>query len=85
MRTARFWVITQRVVVISYRHFGTTYTSNRPLKMGPIGCPEASVRNYHYSLRNNPEARSFNLLCGGSRFSMYLTVQLIPKHLFQFR
>jgi hypothetical protein len=21
--------------------------------MGPIGCPETSVRNYHYSLRNN--------------------------------
>jgi len=20
----------------------------------PIGCPETSVRNYHYSLRNNP-------------------------------
>jgi hypothetical protein len=26
-----------------------------PLKMGPIGCPETSVRNYHYYLRNNPE------------------------------
>jgi len=26
-----------------------------PPKMGPIGCPETSVRNYHYSLRNNPE------------------------------
>ena len=23
--------------------------------MGQIGCPETSVRNYHYSLRNNPE------------------------------
>jgi hypothetical protein len=23
--------------------------------MGPIGCPETSVRNYHYSLRNKPE------------------------------
>jgi hypothetical protein len=23
-----------------------------PLKMGPIGCPETSVRNYHYVLRN---------------------------------
>jgi hypothetical protein len=28
------------------------------LRMGPIGCPETSVRNYHYSLRNNPEERS---------------------------
>jgi hypothetical protein len=24
----------------------------------PIGCPETSVRNYHYSLHNNPEERS---------------------------
>ena len=24
--------------------------------MGPIGCPETSVRNYHHSLRNNPYA-----------------------------
>ena len=27
------------------------------LKMGRIGCPETSVRNYHYSLRNNLEER----------------------------
>jgi len=26
--------------------------------MGPIGCPETSARNYHYSLRNNPGERS---------------------------
>jgi len=29
MRTALFWVITQRVVVIPYRRFGTTYRSHR--------------------------------------------------------
>ena len=29
--------------------------------MVPIGCPEASVRNYHYSPRNNPEERSSHL------------------------
>jgi hypothetical protein len=23
--------------------------------MGPVDCPETSVRNYHYCLRNNPE------------------------------
>jgi hypothetical protein len=28
MKTALFWVITQRVVVISYRRFGTTYWSH---------------------------------------------------------
>ena len=26
--------------------------------MGPIGCPETSVSNYHYSLRKNAEERS---------------------------
>jgi len=34
--------------------------------MGPIGRPETSVGNYHYSLHNNPEERSSHLLCGGS-------------------
>ena len=28
------------------------------LKMGPLGCPETSVGNFHYSLRNNPEEGS---------------------------
>ena len=28
------------------------------LKMGPISCPETSVRDCHYSLRNNPEKRT---------------------------
>jgi len=31
------------------------------MRMGPIGCPETPVRNYHYWLRNNPEERSFVL------------------------
>ena len=29
--------------------------------MGPIGCPETSIRNYHYSLRNKPEELSSTL------------------------
>ena len=33
---------------------------------GPKDCPETSVRNYHYSLRNNPQERSSELLRGGS-------------------
>jgi len=28
--------------------------------MGPIGFPKTSVRNYYYSLRNNPEECSSN-------------------------
>ena len=35
-------------------------------EMGPVGCSETSVRNYLYSLRNKPEERSSQLLCGGS-------------------
>ena len=35
-------------------------------KMGQISCPEMSVRNYHYSLRNIPEVRSSHLLCSRS-------------------
>ena len=58
MRTALFWAIMLLVVVIPYRRFGRTYRSNiqgsRILKMGPIVCPETSVRNYHCSLRNSP-------------------------------
>ena len=34
--------------------------------MEPIGCPETSIRNYHYSLHNNPEERNYQLLRVGS-------------------
>ena len=40
-------------MVISYRRFG-------------IYCPETSLRNHHYSLRNDPDERSSNLLRGGN-------------------
>ena len=70
--TVLFWVITQEVVAISYRRFGTTYrthfhylySSVLSLEMGPIGCPETSVTNNDYSLRNNPEQRSSYQLRG---------------------
>jgi hypothetical protein len=64
MRTAVFWAITQRVVVIPYRGFGTTYVPSSvinntwiigPFKKGPIGCPETSLRNCHCSLHNSRE------------------------------
>ena len=29
--------------------------------LGPIVCPETSIRNYLYLLRNNPEERSYHL------------------------
>ena len=34
--------------------------------MGRIGCSEKSVSNYHYTLRNNTEERSYQLLGSGS-------------------
>jgi len=33
--------------------------------MGPIRFPETSARNYHHSLRSNPEGRGNHLLRGG--------------------
>ena len=67
IRTALFWSITQWVMIISYRRFGTIYwPSLPPLKMWQIGCPETSVRNYNYSLCIRPEERSSHLQRGGS-------------------
>ena len=73
LRTALLWAIAQRVVVITYRILRITYLvpaardkNPCPLNMGPINCPETSVRNYHYSLCNSPQERSSHLPCGGS-------------------
>ena len=78
LRTEFFWVITQRVVVIFYRCFGTTSGLHLqgsginniwildPLQKGQIGCHETSVINYHYLPINDPEERSSHLLRGGS-------------------
>jgi len=79
LKTEIFWPVTQQEVELPYRRFRTIYQSHLhgsrildsvlgflTLKMGPIGCPETSVRNYHYSLCNNPEERSSHLLHGGS-------------------
>jgi hypothetical protein len=57
--------------------------------MGPIGCPETTVRDYHYLLRNNPEELSSQ--CEGSFLFyrqhclvlgievLYLTTLLVAK------
>jgi len=37
-----------------------------PLGMGLLGCPVTLVRNYHYSLRINPEECSSHLFRSGS-------------------
>jgi len=45
---------------------GSYFSDSWTLWMGVIGCPKTSIRNYHYSLRNNPEERSSQLLRGRS-------------------
>jgi len=81
-----FWPVTQREVVLPYRRSGTRYPifvdqeswilflDSWPLNMGPIGRPETSVWNYHYSLRNTPEEHSSHLLRGGSLKSKQIPV-----------
>jgi hypothetical protein len=45
---------------------GVKNRKREPLKMGPIGHSETSVRNHHYSLCNSLEERSSQLIRGGS-------------------
>jgi len=79
-KTARSWVITQRIVVIYCRRFGTNYRYHvqdyRLLKVRRIVCPETSARNHRYSLCNNPEQPSSHLLRGGSlkSFNLYKSI-----------
>ena len=56
-RIALFWAIAQRAVVKNPDSFPN---------LRPIGCPETSVRNYHYSLRKRQKKRSSHLLRGVS-------------------
>ena len=83
VRTALFWAITQRIVVIPYRRFGTTHRSLLQgwRKVHPwrwdIVCPETSVRNYHYFLRYKPEERSSHLLSVGS-LKLHLSISVTP-------
>ena len=46
-------------------NFSPTFRHS-PSWLTSTGCPETSLRNYHYSLRNNSEERSSELLRGGS-------------------
>ena len=72
MRSALFWGITRRRVVIVYR--GESW----PLKMGPIRCPETSVNSYHTMPRNIPEERrsQFVNLSSSCKMSRYRVREL---------
>jgi len=75
IRIARFWVVTQREAVISYRRFGATYRYHlQGFITTALFCVitrRVVVTPYrrfgsHYSLHNKPEKRSPQLLGGGS-------------------
>ena len=52
-------VITQRVVVIYYQRFATTYRSHPQASRSLLlFVPKAPERNFHYSLCNHPEEHS---------------------------
>jgi hypothetical protein len=69
MRSALFWDIMQRRVVILYRRFGTTCPILKGKKSinqedfltfeGGTGCSETSVKVYHSALYNIPEELRF--------------------------
>jgi len=44
--------------------------------MGPIGSPETSARNYHYSLRNNPAKCSSPFSLALRKCRDYLSIYL---------
>jgi hypothetical protein len=48
--------------------------------MGRISCPETSVRNYHYSLRNNPEKRSFLLIASSELYAGNIDTHHEPRY-----
>jgi hypothetical protein len=72
LRTALCWFITQRVVVVPCRRFGTTCRLHLQYFFGflnpsdGIRGTETSVRTYHYTLRNRLAECSSYGLCGGS-------------------
>jgi hypothetical protein len=51
-----------------------------PLKMGPIDCPETMVRNYRYSLRNDPGEHTSHLLRSGNLKSRTHSMFRAYKH-----
>ena len=86
MRTAIVWATERRVMVISYRRFGTNSQSH----FKGLVVPKLLIRNYHYSLRNKPEECSsqvyiiytlsyasgyFNIYW---HFKTYRTINLLP-------
>ena len=53
--------------------------TSRSLKIGPIGCPETSLRNYHSTLRNIPENRRLMVLFEGRYEGMCEWTDLLSR------
>ena len=71
LRLALFCDFTQRGMVIPYRRCGTTYRSYLlgtawPVKVGPTGHPEPSVRNFHSTLPKSEKSADFIYSWAGS-------------------
>jgi len=60
MKSAIFWYVTQRVVVIPYGRFGTTYQSH----LQGLRIQDSSANNSHSALRNIPEEHRSPLVDG---------------------
>ena len=73
VRSVFLWFIMQRIIVFPYRHFRTT------LKMGPIFCPETSVRNYFYTLHNQIASVFFYTLRWNLSRGVMLSPCCIPR------
>jgi hypothetical protein len=58
VRSALFWDVPQRRLLVITDVSGQPKKNwTRPLKRGPIRCPETSVTNYNPTLFNIPEER----------------------------
>ena len=85
LRSALFWDITKRRVVILYRRFGTTYRSHLQgsrstiFLLGPISCSETSVQNYYSTLCNIAGQRRSYLQHGVTMKSRIL-YSLLPNY-----
>jgi hypothetical protein len=82
----KFWVSQKRVaedwnliglwglrcfgILLSVGSYSKKTWTAWPLKMGPIGCPETSVRNHHSALRKIPKERISHLHRGRSMTSL---------------
>jgi len=63
----------QHRLVIDYQRLGTAYRSH--IQQSSIGCPETSVANYQYTLRNIPDERISHLRRIVQNTATHCTVQ----------